>query len=112
VALISIPNYLALKEEEDTEYPNFAWGVVLALTASILSGFAYLMMRKTGEAVHSAIGPFYFALLAIPTCLPFHWLPIPQVFSPAGPPNSEENALDSWKSFALVTAVGLCGWLA
>ena len=81
VALISIPNYIALTTE-DTEYPNFGWGVLLALSASILSGFAYLCMRKTGEAVHSAVGPFYFALFTLPICIPFNWIPVPEVFAP------------------------------
>jgi dolichyl-phosphate-mannose--protein O-mannosyl transferase len=33
---------------DDKEYPYFAWGVISALCGSISSGFAFLYMRRIG----------------------------------------------------------------
>jgi drug/metabolite transporter (DMT)-like permease len=47
------------------EYPYFYLGVFFALSDSIGSGFAYLMMRKIGKRINTAINPFWFGLYSI-----------------------------------------------
>lgn len=47
------------------EYPNFMWGVFFALLSAVTSGFAYLMMRRIGTRIDSAINPLFFGVYCI-----------------------------------------------
>lgn len=45
---------------ERSDYPHFNFGVLMALSASIASGTAYLMMRIMGTALKDGVNPLYF----------------------------------------------------
>ena len=55
--------------ERDEKYPHFKLGVILALTGSICSGFAYLTMRKLGTSISSVVTTMYFGLFLVPACM-------------------------------------------
>ena len=83
------------------DYPNFNWGVVATLSASIMSGFAYLSMRKIGMSVHPVTNTFYFGVLNVQSCFFLMIVlkePVPEPLT--------------WNTFGLLAAVGLTGWIA
>jgi drug/metabolite transporter (DMT)-like permease len=47
------------------EYPHYGWGIFIALSGSLSSGFAYLMMRFLGKGFNSQLNPLYFGLFSI-----------------------------------------------
>ena len=74
VVFLSSPGLIISSVREDEElraeqYPNFSLGVIVALSGSIASGFAYLTMRKLGTNISSVVTTFYFGALSAPACL-------------------------------------------
>ena len=47
-------------------YPQFGFGVIVALCGSVASGFAYFTMRKLGTSVSSVVLTFYFGFFCLP----------------------------------------------
>jgi len=47
------------------DYPHYNWGVVTALSASIASGSAYLMMRIMGQSLKDGVNPLYFGTFSV-----------------------------------------------
>jgi len=45
---------------EKSDYPYFNFGVLMALSASIASELAYLMMRMMGTSLKDGVNPLYF----------------------------------------------------
>ena len=43
--------------------------MILTLTGSICSGFAYLTMRKLGTSISSVVTTMYFGLFLVPACM-------------------------------------------
>ena len=95
----SIADEQSIYSRED--YPNFNWGVVATLSASIMSGFAYLSMRKIGMSVHPVTNTFYFGVLNVQSCF-FLMIVLKE-------PVPEPLTLST---FGLLAAVGLTGWIA
>ena len=83
------------------DYPHFNWGVVVTLSASLMSGMAYLSMRKIGMSVHPVTNTFYFGVLNVQSC--FFLMAVLE--KPVAEPLT-------WFSFGLLAAVGLTGWIA
>ena len=102
VILTSPSNIFWSIEQSDNllDYPNYKYGVMIALFGSCSSGFAYLMMRKIGANIDSAINPLYFGIFLtfagmIATKLADHALP----------------ELD-WPTIGLIVVFCFFGWVA
>lgn len=83
------------------EYPMFNWGIVSALSGSIGSGFAYLMMRRMGQNIDSAINPLYFGLFSIWTGMFMIWA-------------FDDTLVEEfdWLAVGLLVVMGFFGWVA
>ena len=73
VVLVTKPSLLLSSIDDDSDvsrdnYPYFYLGVTFALSASIISGFAYLAMRKIGDSVHPVTQTFLFGVLNVQSC--------------------------------------------
>ena len=73
VIFVTKPSLLipSIKDESmlvKDQYPYFYLGVTFALSASIISGFAYLAMRKIGSSVHPVTQTFLFGVLNVQSC--------------------------------------------
>lgn len=84
------------------EYPEFYTGVIIALSGSIASGFAYLSMRRLGTTVHALANPYYFGLFTLPACLIVNFS-LGDVFSPD---------MITWTGIGLLLVTGIFGWIA
>ena len=71
-------------QERQEMYPHFTLGVILTLTGSICSGFAYLSMRKLGTSVSSVVTTMYFGVFSAPACFIVSLMLGDEVVSPIG----------------------------
>jgi|688.fasta_scaffold2603906_1 drug/metabolite transporter (DMT)-like permease len=62
VVILTDPNFTQI---DFNKYPNFFIGVLYCLGSSVSSGFAYLMMRKMGNSIHSTVNPMWFGTFSV-----------------------------------------------
>jgi drug/metabolite transporter (DMT)-like permease len=84
-----------------SQYPYYGWGVIIALTGSMTSGFAYLMMRFMGKEIQASINPLYFGLFSV-------WASIIAIVV-HGDTLAQQIDL---KAFCLLASMSFFGWLA
>ena len=107
VVMLTSPTLLipSITDENSTyrkeDYPHFNWGVVVTLSASVCSGFAYLSMRKIGMSVHPVTNTFYFGVLNVQSCFALSAALKEEIVEPL-----------TWASFGLLMAIGFFGWIA
>ena len=65
---LMVPSSVDKSSKNLEEYPYFYLGVTFALSASLISGFAYLAMRKIGDSVHPVTQTFLFGVLNVQSC--------------------------------------------
>lgn len=86
---------------DSEKYPHFYLGVLVGLSGSLSSGFAYLMMRKMGTNIQRLHGPLYFGTFNVTTCYMTSLVIGEQVMEPY-----------SKQGLTLLTLIGIFGWLA
>jgi len=84
-----------------SEYPYFYLGVFAALFGSVMSGFAYLCMRKLGTTVHSVLNPLWFGTFSVSSC-----------FIVAAILSDEIQKPLSLYDVGLLFSMGVLGWIA
>lgn len=84
-----------------SDYPHFNLGVFFALFGSVMSGFAYLCMRKLGTTVHSVLNPLWFGIFSVVSC-----------FVVAAALSDEILIPLSWYDIGLLFSMGILGWIA
>jgi drug/metabolite transporter (DMT)-like permease len=84
-----------------SDYPNFNLGVFFALFGSVMSGFAYLCMRKLGTTVHSVLNPLWFGTFSVASC-----------FVVAAALSDEIIVPLSFYDIGLLLSMGILGWIA
>jgi drug/metabolite transporter (DMT)-like permease len=82
------------------DYPYYKYGVLIALVGSCSSAFAYLMMRKIGPQIDSAINPLYFGI----------FISIASMF--ATPPFGHALPQLEWPTIGLLAVFCFFGWAA
>ena len=93
---------LKTSNNDQEEYPYFYFGVMLSLSGSVFSGFAYFTMRKAGAKISATITTFYFGVFsAISSFVGFSLVPNQQITSKL-----------SGIGLGLLFATGIFGWLA